>query len=112
MGAQGEEEKPKNSLLSEEELKKAADQIKFDLGVSDEKAMEFAKEAQNELYNERGTLCTRETVITVADAKHLPDEDVPAELVSKSQEAKPLPGEKVVKGVVDFAKKQVEKVKN
>ena len=110
MGAQ-DEEKPKTTLLSDEELKAAADQIKFDLGVSDEKAMEFAKEAQNELYNERGVLTTRETVTTAADAKHLPDEDVPAKLESIDQGTNPFFGERIVKNVVDFAKTQYEKTK-
>eukprot|EP00977_Amphora_coffeiformis_P008668 scaffold1969_cov191-Amphora_coffeaeformis.AAC.4 len=111
MGNQ-EEEKPKITLLTEEQLQSAAEQIAFDLGVSNEKAMAFAKEAQEELYHERGDLCTRETVVTAADAKHLPDEDVPAKLETLEQGAKPFPGEKMVKSVVDFAKTQYEKMKN
>ena len=110
MGAH--EKKSTSTLLTEEELQSAAEQIAYDLGVNHEKALAFAKEAQKELCYERDALCTRETVVTAADTKHLPDEDVPAKLEPLNQGTNAFPGENMVKGVVNFAKNQYGKVKN
>ena len=114
MGAQDQNKNQEetNTLLTQEQLESAAKQIAFDLGVTHTKAMEFAKEAQKELFYDRDDLVTRETVVTVADTKHLPDKDVPAELVPLDQGTRAFPGENLVKSVVDFAKKQYEKAKN
>ena len=112
MSASDSEKDKKNTLLTEEQLDAAAKQIEFDLGVSYDRAMEFAKEAQKELFYERDDLVTRETVVTVADTKHLPDDDVPAELVPRDQGTRAFFGENLVKGVVNMAKKSYEKVKN
>ena len=112
MGADDEKKEQRIRLLTDEELHSAAKQIAYDLGVTPERALDFAKEAQEELYYDRKDLVTRETVVTVADNKHLPDDDVPAELVPINQGTKAFPGENLVKGVVDFAKSKYDKVKN
>lgn len=67
MDAQDSDKKIKNTLLSTEQLQKAAKEIAFDLGVSYEKAYDFADEAQKKLLYDRDDLVTRETVVVVAD---------------------------------------------
>ena len=67
MGTQDGDEKINNTLLSTEQLQKAAKEIAFDLGVSYEKAYGFADEAQKKLFYDRDDLVTRETVVVVAD---------------------------------------------
>lgn len=105
----GEDKEKVNTLLTQEELESAAKQIAFDLGVDFEKALEFAEEAQKELYYDRGDLCTRETVNCVADAKHLPDKDVPAKLEVRDQGTKAFPGENIVNAVREFARNSYNK---
>lgn len=68
MGAQDGKQEMQNTLLTKEELQKAAKHISFDLGVPYDKAYKFAEEAQEKLYYDRDDLVTRETVVVAADA--------------------------------------------
>lgn len=106
-----QEQEKKSTRLNEENMNKAVKQIVFDLGVSPEQAKEWAEEAQENLLQDQ-KMVTREVVVVVADAKHVDDEDVPAELVPRNQDAKKWPGTDLVMGVVDAVKNKYEKVKN
>lgn len=106
-----QEDPQKSQPLTEEQMQKAVEQIVFDLGCTKEQAVEWAKEAEKTLL-ERNTKVTKEVVTVVADAKHIDDEDVPAELVPREQGAKKWPGEDLAKGVVNAVKETYSKVKN
>ena len=76
----------KKQFLKEEEKDAAAEQIVFDLGVSNDKAKEWVEEAENEL-RDNDKLVTKQTVVVKTDAKHVDDEDVPANLEDRDMSA-------------------------
>ena len=109
---QNNEEPTKSQPLTEDEMTKTVEQIVFDLGVSADDARQWAEEAQEEIINERNTKVTKEVVTCVADAKHIDDDKVPAELVSRVQGTTKLPGADLANGIVNAVKAAHAKVKN
>jgi hypothetical protein len=109
---QNNEEPTKSQPLTEEEMSKAVKQIVFDLGVDTDQARKWAEEAQEELINERNTKVTKEVVTCVADAKHIDDDKVPAELVARNHGTSKLPGADLANGIVNAVKNAHAKVKN
>lgn len=98
--------------LTDDEMDKAVAQIAFDLGVTQERARAWAKEAQTQLLNDEKAMVTRETVVVRADTEHIYDEDVPAELVPRDQGTSKWPGTDLARSVVDTVKSQYSKIKN
>ena len=76
----------KKQFLKEEEKETAAEQIVFDVGVSTDQAKEWVEEAASEL-RDNDKLVTKQTVVVKTDAKHIDDEDVPANLEARDMSA-------------------------